>query len=127
MRQRRVRFLALSLAVLACACATGHTRARPSADTITRAEMLENNFITVYDAVTALRSNWLTVRPNTLTSTQEDVVVYYDVTRLGSPAELRNIFVRDVQYVQHLSATEATQRYGVGHSQGVIFVSSHAR
>ncbi len=127
MRLRPARFLALSLVVLACACATGRTRAHPAGDVITRDEMLQNNFITVYDAVSALRSNWLTVRPNTLMGTQEDVVVYYDVTRLGTPVELKNIFVRDVQYVQHLSATEATQRYGVGHSQGVIFVSSHER
>lgn len=124
---RPARFLALCLVLLAGACATGRTRAHRSADVITREEMLQNNFITVYDAVSALRSNWLNVRPNTLMSQQEDVVVYYDVTRLGSPKELGNIFVRDVQYVQHLSPTEATQRYGVGHSQGVIFVSSHER
>lgn len=126
MRVPPARSLALSFLVLACACATGHTRAHPRGDVITRDEMLQNNFITVYDAVAALRSNWLNVRPNTLTSQQEDVVIYYDVTRLGGPAELRSIYVRDVQYVQRLSPTEATQRYGVGHSQGVIFVSTHS-
>ncbi len=126
MRLRPARLLAACLVVVCSACATTGRRALPGRNVISRDEMLQNRFITVYDAVVALRSNWLIVRPNTLTTTQEDVVVYYDVTRLGSPVELRNIAVRDVQYVQYLDPVEATQRYGVGHSQGVIFVSSHS-
>ncbi len=127
MRRPSAGVLAVSLFVLVSACATAHPRVHHNADVITRAEMLQNNFVTVYDAVTALRSNWLVVRPNTLTSTQENVVVYHDATRLGDPSELRNIRVTDIRYVQHLDPLEATQRYGVGHSQGVIFVSSHER
>ncbi len=126
MQLRPSRLLAACLLVLCAACATTSRRALPGRNVLTREEMLQARFITVYDAVSALRSNWLIVRPNTLTTTQEDVVVYYDVTRLGSPVELRNIAVRDIQYVQYLDPVEATQRYGVGHSQGVIFVSSHS-
>ncbi len=124
---RAARFLALWLVLVSAACATGGVRTHQAADTITRDDMLKNRFVTVYDAVSALRSNWLVVRPNTLNSTQENVVVYYDATRLGDPSELRNIRVTDIRYVQHLDPLEATQRYGVGHSQGVIFVSSHER
>ena len=127
MQLRPARLMAASLVVISCACATVGGRSHRDRDVLTRDEMLKDNFVTVYDAVTALRSNWLNVRPNTLTSNQEDVVVYYDVTRLGGPAELRNIAVRDIQYVQHLDPVSATQRYGVGHSQGVIFVSTHPR
>ncbi len=126
MRLRPACFLAICLIAVA-GCATGRVRSRIDRDVITRQQMLENKFVTVYDAVTALHSNWLNVRPNTLTSTQEDVVIYYDATRLGGPQELSNIRVTDVQYVEHLDAVAATQRYGVGHSQGVILVSSHAR
>ena len=128
MRFRPVRLVALTLLLLAAACATtGGRGARTGRDVITRQQMLDNHFITVYDAVSALHSNWLNVRPNTLTSTQEDVVVYYDATRLGGPDELKNIRVTDVQYVEHLDAVSAQQRYGVGHSQGAILVSSHTR
>ena len=93
---------------------------------ITHDEMVADHFITVYDAVTALRSNWLNVRPNTLTGTQEDVVIYFDATRLGGPAELRNIRVSDIDHVQHYDAVAATQRFGVGHTQGAILVSAHS-
>ncbi len=115
-----------ALVALASACASNRAGTpRPRTDMLTQQEMLDNHFVTVYDAVVALRSNWLNVRPNTLTATQEDVVIYYDANRLGSPSELRNINVRDIVSVQHLDAVSATQRYGVGHSQGVIVVSSH--
>ncbi len=119
-------FLGICLIAVA-GCATGGVRTHSDRDVITRAQMVENKFVTVYDAVAALHSNWLNVRPNTLTSSQEDVVIYYDATRLGSPSELRNIRVSDVQFVEHLDAVAATQRYGIGHSQGAILVSSHVR
>ncbi len=126
MRFRPACLLAVSL-VAVTACATTRVRTHTDREVITREQMLENKFVTVYDAVAALHSNWLNVRPNTINATQEDVAVYYDATRLGNPSELRNIRVTDVQYVEHLDAVAATQRYGVGHSQGVILVSSHAR
>jgi len=122
-----VRRLALAALVsFSAACAShGASSPRPNRDVLTQQEMLAGHFITVGDAVSALRSNWLNVHPNTLTTTQEDVVIYYDSNRLGGPGELGNINVRDVRYVRHLDAVEATQRYGVGHSQGAIVVSSH--
>ncbi len=126
MRLRPACFLTISLIALA-ACATAGVRTHADREVITRQQMLENKFVTVYDAVAALHSNWLNVRPNTLTGSQENVVIYYDATRLGGPAELNNIRVTDVQYVEHLDPVAATQRYGVGHSQGVILVSSHTR
>ena len=120
------RLTVAALVALSAACASHNTSGpSPRRDVITQEEMLAGHFITVYDAVTALRSNWLNVHPNTLTSTQEDVVIYYDSNRLGSPVELKNINVRDIRSVQHLDAVSATQRYGVGHTQGAIVVSSH--
>lgn len=114
------------LLLLVAGCASMSKRSARDSELLTQAEMLNNNFVTVYDAVTAMRSNWLNVRPNTLTATQGDVIIYYDANRLGGPSELRNINVRDVVYVRHYNSTEATQRFGVGHAQGAILVSSHA-
>ncbi len=120
------RFAVAALVALCAACATHRTSGpRPSRDVLTQQEMLDGHFITVAQAISALRSNWLNVHPNTLMGTQEDVVIYYDSNRLGGPGELGNINVRDIRYVQHLDAVTATQRYGVGHSQGAILVSSH--
>ena len=127
MRTRLGPLACVTLLLLVGACASTLRRSGRDAELLTQQELLDNNFINVFDAVTALRSNWLNVRPNTLgmSGPQADVVVYFEQTRLGSPAELKNISVRDIAYVRHYDAVSATQRWGVGHSQGVIFVSSH--
>jgi hypothetical protein len=127
MRTPLGRLACVTLLLLVGACASASRRSGRDVDVLTQREMLDDNFTTVYDAVTALRSNWLNIRPNTLGQggPQGDVVVYYDATRLGGPTELQNISVRDVVYVQHFDAVAATQRWGVGHSQGAILVSTH--
>ena len=52
----------------------------------------------------------------------QDVVVYVDQTRMGGPNTLAQIPITDVKEIQHLSGTDATQRYGTGHGSGVIIV-----
>ena len=126
MRTSVRRIAVAALVALSAACASHRTEGpRPNRDVLTQQEMLDGHFVTVGQAVSALRSNWLNVHPNTLTSTQENVVIYYDSNRLGGPGELGSINVRDIRYVQHLDAVAATQRFGVGHTQGAIVVSSH--
>ena len=107
------------------ACSSA-VRARTDLEVITREQLLEHNFQTAYEAVQALHSNWLNVRPNTLGpgGPQADVQIYHDQVRLGGPTELRNIDVRTIDHIQHYDAVAATTRWGIGHSQGAIQVLS---
>jgi hypothetical protein len=114
----------LLLLVSAAAC---HQRGgEPQrADLLTQAQMREHNFITVYDAVTAMRAGWLNVRgPDSFTNPSE-IVVYYDQTRLGGVDQMRTVHVTSVAWVRHFTGMDATMRWGVGHSAGAILISSH--
>lgn len=116
--------LAVMLAATLAACGTTVQQARGNREEITRDQMIENNFHTAYEAIQALHGNWLNVHANTMISTQSDVVIYQDGVRLGSPTDLKNIDVRTIEYIRHYDPAAATTRYGIGHSQGAILVSS---
>jgi hypothetical protein len=49
--------------------------------------------------------------------------VYVNGVRSGDVNSLHQIQVIDVREVRRLSATEATQRYGTGHTMGAILVT----
>jgi hypothetical protein len=50
------------------------------------------------------------------------VVVYMDDTRLGEVASLSTIPAGRVREIRYISASDATTRWGTGHSSGVIQV-----
>jgi len=120
----RLRLTAALLLVAAFGCHRGPLRQAPNAQLLTQSEMEANHFTNVYDAVASVRASWLTVRGTDSFYTPSEVVVYYDDTRLGGVSELRAITVNSVAWVRHYSGVDATTRWGVGHSAGVIFVSS---
>jgi hypothetical protein len=99
--------------------------APPDAERLTQAEMLEQHFTNVYDAVASLRSAWLTVRGTDSFAQASQVWVYFDQARLGGVDELRTVMVNSVAWVRHYNGVDATMRWGVGHSAGVILISSH--
>ncbi len=119
-----IRLAVLALAGLTAACGPFFARGRADRNLITEEQIQDNHFKTAYEAVAALHSNWLVMRPNTLTSQQDSVVIYFDNVKLGFPRELRDIETARINYIRYFDAVQATTRWGVGHSQGVIFVSS---
>ena len=116
---------ALLLAALVPACTRGPARARPDTELLTQAQMLEGQYTYVYDAIEAMRANWLVVRGTDSFSTPSQIWVYYDTTKLGGIETLRSVRVNEVVYVRHYNGIDATTRWGVGHSAGVIYLSSH--
>jgi hypothetical protein len=46
--------------------------------------------------------------------------VYIDNVRLGGVEMLRTVSTSNISKIAHLSANDATARYGVGHAAGVI-------
>ncbi len=130
MRTTLIRSAALVLTVLGAGCVR-HPMVNDVAPLdhtiITRDQLLDNRFLTVYDAVEALHANWLAARGPDSFQTPSEVRVYLDNISLGGVDMLRNIASNTVSYVQHFDGVSATARWGLDHGAGVIYVSSHPR
>ncbi len=132
--------LAVSLAVViaGCAAGTGGGGGGGSGSNVITAAQIEEISDTAADAyfvVSRLRSLWLRPRGtgSFITGGQATaLVVYLDGARFGTvdlPATsgnniLRSIDSTNIREMRYLSAGEATTRYGTGHDQGAILVTS---
>jgi hypothetical protein len=97
---------------------------RQDLDTLTREQITENRFVNAYDAVQAMRSNWLQTRGTDSFQTPSEVLVYLDNVKMGGVLELRAIPTTTIAFIRHFDGVEATNRWGVGHAAGVIQVST---
>jgi hypothetical protein len=124
------------VAALVAACASGGgggaartdgpTTRQRSPNVITAEEIQEQPSPTLYDVVRALRPAWLLARrPTTIMRQQEGpLVVYLDGTRYGTLESLRQLRPGGVRMVRYFSPTEAQARFGPGHLQGAIEVTT---
>jgi hypothetical protein len=115
------------LALFSAACVVGGSAgAGPegSVDVITRAQMIEVNANTVYEAVQKLHPSWLTPRgPTSVTDpTLTVATVYLSGNRVGDVEYLRSLRPDDVDRVRYYEAGEASARFGMGNPRGVIEV-----
>jgi len=122
---------ALAAGTLALATGCGARRAgapdgaRPSSNVILADEMERVPGNSVYDAVATLRPQWFRRNPTMVRPDVEgDIVVYLDRTRLGGPAALRQIPIREVVTVRYYSPSEAAGEFGPGHLHGAIQVTT---
>ena len=84
---------------------------------------------TAWDLVNSIRPQWLFTRGiSTLSQAvgAETIIIYMDNARLGTPDSMRGIPLGNVQYLQFFSAPEATLRWGGGHLQGAILISTQS-
>jgi hypothetical protein len=119
--------LAFSIALCSACAGSSSPRAgqpRVERDLITQEQLREYRFTNAYEAVEALRSNWLLTRGTDSFSNPSQVQVYYDNARLGGIEQLRAIEINAIMYIRYYDGVEATGRWGLDHGQGVIFVSS---
>jgi hypothetical protein len=120
----------LALVAFAACLACGGRRAaeRPARrldrSVITREQMLDGHYASVYDAVAALRSNWL--RPHGPDSfvLSSIVWVYVDGARVGGVDALQSIQPQLINTVRFYDGPSATSRWGVDNGAGVIHVST---
>lgn len=133
-RTATLRFiLGTAVTALPAVACSSHQSAESSAphtdrDVLTQQQMVEHSFHTAWDAVEAMRNNWLQVRGTDsfgVSSSPSEIWVYMDNNRLGGIDTLKGINVSSIVYIRHYDAVSATARWGVGHSQGVIFISTH--
>jgi hypothetical protein len=119
------------LSVLALIAVGSGCRTAPSAETrrvdrsvITREQMLKGEYVTVYDAVAALHSNWLRPRGPDSFVLPSIVWVYIDGSRAGGVEVLQSIQPNLVNAVRFYDGPTATGRWGVDNGAGVIHVST---
>ena len=109
----------------ACAGGAGGSRApRANREEISLAMMQERHYTNAWDAVEALHSNWLQTRGSDSFATPTPVWVYVDNVKYGTVERLREIAVTSIAYIRHYDGVSATSRWGVGHGQGVIQIST---
>lgn len=125
--------LAISSTVVGSSCASSRSddgavdrASRPprrSSTLITREELLATNAPDAYQAVERLHPDWLRGRGLTsLTGTPPRVLVYLDGQHLGEVGILSRFTLNGIREIRFHNASDATQRWGTGHSAGVIEV-----
>jgi hypothetical protein len=60
-------------------------------------------------------------------SGDQDIVVYMDNARLGFREAMAQVPLAAVEFLQFFDARRATQRWGAGHLNGAILISTQAR
>ncbi len=74
----------------------------------------------------ALRSNWLRPKGPDSFSSPTRVQVYIDDNQLGGVETLRGIATSQIlAYIRYYDGVAASGRWGLGHGQGVIYVSTN--
>ena len=103
----------------------GASRTRVRQDLITKEQIAQSRGTNPYEVVQSLRSRWLHERgSDSLTGGGSRVQVYFDDRRLGGVETLRSIPLPQVAYIRWFDGTAAAGRWGLGHGQGVIYLSS---
>jgi hypothetical protein len=126
---------ATTLLLAACAVSPpqGAGGPRPSKDAsdgsrdrtvLTQSQFGAHQFNTAFDAIEALRSNWLKTRGPDSFQTPSQVRVYLDNVSLGDTATLRTIAINTIVYIRYFDGVQATARWGLDHGAGVIYVST---
>jgi hypothetical protein len=120
--------LALSLvfALVLGGCATSGGTAMPQgrSDLLVEEQIRANSYATVYDAIVALRPNWLRTRGQDSFNAPSQIQVYIDNVRVGGIPNLQAISAISAYYVQWYDGIEASARWGLGHGSGAIYVST---
>jgi hypothetical protein len=127
---RVVGLLSLGLTVTACAARRPDDRPatrRSASGPITRDELESARYATLYDAVLALRGQWLQRRgPTTLVTRPVEIQVIAGDLRMGGVQSLRTMNSDNVVSIAFVDPVTAAQRWGGSHAQGAIVVSMQA-
>lgn len=118
------RFVVLVALLVSAACGASRTTARSHVDqsVLTQEQLDERHFENLLEAVQTLRANWLNERGPDSFVAPSHIWVYVDNTRFGGVQALAQLGTRNISLVQKLNGVDATARWGIGHSAGVIAV-----
>ncbi|MDF1502787.1 hypothetical protein [Roseisolibacter sp. H3M3-2] len=94
---------------------------------LTRDQLRDGGYPSLYEAVTSLRGGWLRARSPATLSSRGRLWVYVDDRRLGGTEALRDIAPDSVRSVRLVDGATATVRWGLEHGDGVIEVATTRR
>jgi len=89
---------------------------------LTQDDLVDHQYENVLEAVQTLRSNWLNDRGPDSFASPSHIWVYIDNTKVGDVQSLAAISTRYVSSIRKVNGIDATARWGIGHSAGVIAV-----
>jgi hypothetical protein len=118
------RLVAFAALLVSGACGASRTTARSHVDqsVLTQEQLEERHFENLLEAVQTLRANWLNDRGPDSFVAPSHIWVYVDNTRFGGVQTLAQLGTRNISLVRKLNGVDATARWGIGHSAGVIAV-----
>ena len=120
----RLRRLGLPLLLLCGACVSSRANPRHRVDmsVLTQDDLVDHQYQSVLEAVQTLRSNWLNDRGPDSFASPSHIWVYIDNTKVGDVQSLAAISTRYISSIRKVNGVDATARWGIGHSAGVISV-----
>lgn len=130
----RLPLLALTLLISSGACYTraASGAAGGSANLLTLESIEPYAHMTAYEIIERLRPEWLSARQagaflgGNARVGEGLVQVYLDDVRQSGVDELRTLEGRFLAEIRYLSSSDATMRFGTGHSAGAIMVTSRS-
>lgn len=124
--KRWMRLVPPATLIMLAACAsnragTGHTDLNElSAEQV-------NHYQNAFQAVQTMRSQWLLGKaPGDLRNQGGNVRVVRDGIEVGGVDELQSMSTEGIAYIRFYDGIQASQRWGLGHASGVIYVASQA-
>src|SRR5438552_168099 len=103
----RLTVVALLSACAGCATQSARRTADVDRNVITQAQIHEHRFLNAFDAVSALRSNWLSSRGTDSFIAPGEVQVYLNETRLGGIESLRSIGSTSIVSIRFIDGVAA--------------------
>ena len=123
MRRIRILLLLVSIVPMLSACASagaGSGEGSRNPDVLLAEEIETQNFTNALEAVQRLRPQWMRRRG----AGPDPIMVYVDGVRFGESNDLQSIPISNVERLEWVDASTATQRWGTGNTAGAIAVTS---
>lgn len=125
----RYSWIQVSAALVVCAtlltgCATTESGSGSGDLSVVTAEEIEaaGSYSTAYEVVQRLRPQWLRTRGRSNTGFEVSIKLYVDGSRFGASEDLTQINATNIERMEYLRPSQASDRYGMNHDQGAILV-----
>jgi hypothetical protein len=120
------------IALAACASAGGGASGKTQNPSVISQEEIEaSSASNAFEVIQRLRPSFLRARgavhgtPGAANAMENvDLVVYLNENRLGGSDQLRQVAVSDIREIRYFNSSEATTKWGTGHSAGAIQIVS---
>ena len=98
--------------------------ARANPRFISLAEIQNSGESTAFDVIQSLRPLWLNKRGAQSIQFDTDILVYLGTAQIGTLPSLRQIPAATIASMEFLDAKAANYRFGMGHPNGAIVIST---